>query len=98
MEDVDLGKIDGSVSLIMNSGADYEFRTTVVSEFHEDSDFEEIGKRISGARRYFLQCFTDRDTVPFEGFSEPSFEALTRYADIVRKYVPCTEIRGTDLK
>ena len=94
---MDTARIDKSISLLMNSGIDYEFRTTVVSQFHEDSDFDKIGKWINGARRYFLQSFTDRDTVPFEGFSAPSSEEMLRYAEIVKKYVPDTEIRGTDI-
>ncbi len=77
-------------------GFDYEFRTTVVKEFHEDADFEEIGKMISGASHYFLQCFTDRDSVPFEGLHAPSKEDLERYAAIARKYVPDTQLRGVD--
>ena len=93
---ISLEKIDDSISIIMGSGTDYEFRTTVVRELHEGTDFEEIGKWIRGAKKYFLQCFTDRDTVPFEGLSAPSYDELNRFAEIVRKYVPDTFIRGTD--
>ena len=91
---VDLGPVYESISLLKNSGIDYEFRTTVVAEFHEAPDFEEIGHMIAGAKRYFLQCFTDRDSVPFGGLSAPAKEDLETYAAIVRKYVPETQIRG----
>ena len=67
-----------------------------MKEFHEASDFEEIGKLIMGAKRYFLQCFTDRDSVPFEGLHAPSREDLQGYAEIARRYVPDTFIRGID--
>ena len=50
-------------------------------------DFDEIGKWIEGAKRYFLQCFTDRDTVPFEGLSAPSKEKLEACAAAVSRYV-----------
>ncbi len=85
-----------SIALIMNEARDYEFRTTVVREFHEESDFDEIGRLISGARRYFLQSFTDRDTVPYGNLSAPAKEDLEKYAEIVRKYVPHVTIRGVD--
>ena len=78
----------------MEKAPDYEFRTTVVEEFHNQEDFEEIGKMIRGARRYFLQPFTDRDTVPYEGFRAPSEAALRQYAETARKYVPETLLRG----
>ncbi len=97
VETVDLEPVRQSIALLMNGPADYEFRTTVVAEFHEASDFEEMGKMIAGAKRYFLQCFTDRDTVPFEGLHAPSKEDLQQYAQIARQYVPDTQLRGVDV-
>ena len=91
-----MDRIRESVQLLMESGTDYEFRTTVVDELHEAQDFEEIGKWIAGARRYFLQCFTDRDTVPFGGLSAPSKEKLSACAELVRAYVQDVQIRGVD--
>ena len=90
----DLSRVLESVSMLMNGDTDYEFRTTVVREFHEDADFEEIGKMIAGARRYFLQCFTDRESVPYGNLHAPSPQDLERYASIVRAYVADTRLRG----
>ena len=91
-----LGKIRRSISLIMELAPDYEFRTTVISKFHTEQDFAEIGEMIRGARRYFLQSFTDRDTVPYGGFSAPGADELQRYAAQVRRFVPDVQTRGTD--
>ena len=96
LQELDLRPLQETVSLLIGGDADYEFRTTVVKEFHEASDFEEIGKLILGAKRYFLQCFTDRDSVPFEGLHAPSREELQSYAEIARRYVPDTSVRGID--
>jgi pyruvate formate lyase activating enzyme len=96
LDKVDLDTVRRSISLLKGGQADYEFRTTVVSEFHEAADFEEIGRLISGAKRYFLQRFTDRDSVPFGDLHAPAPEDLRRYADIVRPYVPDTSLRGVD--
>ena len=93
---VDMDIIKESISVIMSGKADYEFRTTVVSELHEDADFYEIGNLISGAKRYFLQSFTDRDSVPFGNFHAPTADELKRYADIAARYVPETHLRGVD--
>jgi len=93
---VDLEKIRESIRLIMEKAPDYEFRTTVVAEFHEASDFEEMGKMIAGAKNYFLQSFTDRDTVPFEGFHAPDPSDLGSYAEIMRKYVENVQVRGVE--
>ena len=93
---VDLAPVRESVSLLMHGGIEYEFRTTVVDEFHEADDFEVIGAWIAGARHYFLQAFTDRDSVPFGNLHAPSAEKLREYAAIARRHVPDTRLRGVD--
>jgi len=93
---VDLVPVRESVSLLMHGGIEYEFRTTVVDEFHEADDFEAIGAWIAGARHYFLQAFTDRDSVPFGNLHAPSAEKLREYAAIARRHVPDTRLRGVD--
>ncbi len=96
VESVDMDTIRTSINLLMESGIDYEFRTTVVEEFHEAADFEEMGKMIRGAKRYFLQSFTDRDSVPFGNLHAPSKESLEQYLSIMKKYVPDSAIRGVE--
>ncbi len=91
---VDLAPIRESVRLLMTSGIEYEFRTTVVDELHTAKDIEAIGQWISGASRYCLQPFTDRETVPFEGFHAPAPERLEEYLGIIRPYVAQAAVRG----
>ena len=93
---VDLEPVRRSVDLLLNGGWDYEFRTTVVDELHGPEDFEAIAAWIAGAKQYFLQVFTDRDSVPFEGFHAPSGERMREYLEIVRKTVPNSALRGVD--
>ncbi|MCD8398181.1 MAG: anaerobic ribonucleoside-triphosphate reductase activating protein [Lachnospiraceae bacterium] len=90
----DLSSVRRSVSLLMRGTVDYEFRTTVVAEFHDDTVFPEIGQWIQGAKRYFLQCFVDRDTVLEAGLHAPSEEELHRYAQLVQPYVQSVALRG----
>ena len=54
---VDPAKIKHSIELIMSSGADYEFRTTVVKSQLGKRDILEIGRLIRGSKRYILQKF-----------------------------------------
>ena len=97
LPDIDIAPIRRSMALLRDSGIDYELRTTVVKELHAREDFEAIGPFIEGAPKYFLQCFTDRDSVPFAGLSAPSAEELKAYAEIVRPYVGQVGIRGVEL-
>ena len=90
----DLTPVRESVRLLMEGAADYEFRTTLVAELHSETDIRAIGQWIAGAKRYFLQPFAGRDTVPMEGLSAPSDEKLKLYLSIAREYVPETQLRG----
>jgi len=93
---LDLAPIRESVSLLLEGRTEYEFRTTAVAELHDDKSFEAIGPWIRGARHYYLQQFTDRETVPFEGLHPPAEEQMQKWADIVRPYVPGVSLRGVE--
>ncbi|SHH44939.1 pyruvate formate lyase activating enzyme [Caloranaerobacter azorensis DSM 13643] len=60
---VDINSIQESIRLIKNSDIDYEFRTTVCKELLSQNDILELSKEISGAKRYIIQNFKDRETV-----------------------------------
>ena len=96
LRQLDLAPIRESVRMLMEGKTDYEFRTTAVSELHDDESFEQIGQWIKGAKRYFLQRFTDRDTVPFQGLHSPGKEQMEHWAEIIRPYVPAVELRGVE--
>ena len=94
--EMDLQGIDRSIALLKGSGIACEFRTTVVREFHEPGDFEQIGRWIEGADQYFLQAFTERDAVPDRTLSAPSPDELRAFRDIVAPHVGHAAIRGVD--
>ena len=96
LDRLDLEPVYESVSLLLEDAVDYEFRTTAVAELHDDSSFERIGPWIRGARHYYLQRFTDRETVPFDGLHAPTEEQMKHWADIVRPCVHAVQLRGVD--
>lgn len=94
VKSVKMDKIKQSISLIMNSGRDYEFRTTLVSEFHSKEDMDGIGQLIKGSKKLFLQKFVDRDGVIKKGLHHIE-EVWTRsFVDILSKYVDNVSLRG----
>ena len=95
-ESLDLSALRESIALLKEGRIAYEFRTTVVAEFHDDASFFGIRELIAGAGSYFLQKFTDRDSVMFAGLHAPSTEDMRRWAGIVRPYVGDVQLRGTD--
>lgn len=86
--------IEESIELLLKGTCEYEFRTTVVKEYHEISDFEKIGDLIKGAEKYFLQQFTCRDTVPDKTLNPPSEDELNQYLVVIKKNVPNAQLRG----
>lgn len=86
--------VQESAAILLHGSTDYEFRTTVVHEFHELNDFELIGQWIEGAKAYYLQQYTVRDTVPDKSLTSPTEEDMRLYLDVVKKYVPNAVVRG----
>ncbi len=53
----DLDSLKKSIGLLMRSGIDYEFRTTVVPTIVENKDVNNIAEYIKGAKKLVLQQF-----------------------------------------
>lgn len=83
-----------SVSLIMSHNIDYEFRTTVVKNFHTKDSISEASQLIKGAKRYFLQNFVDSGDLIGSSMTGYSKEELNILLAAAREYVPNAQIRG----
>ena len=92
--DIDISKIEKSVDFLMASGIDYEFRTTVVKEYHTLSDIERIAQWISGAKRYYLQNFVDSGDLIKDGLSAVDKETLDSMKNVCLWHIKNTETRG----
>ena len=93
---VDLEQIKASVSLLMESGIDYEFRTTLVDEFHDEKGILEIGKWIKGAKKYFLQRYMDNEHCIEKGLHAVSIEKAKQFEELLRPYIESVSLRGYD--
>lgn len=94
IRDYDIRNIHRSVQYLLSDAVPYEFRTTVVLEFHQRSDFESIGRWIRGAQRYYLQQFVDSGDLIQEGLHGYNREIMEQALEVVEKYVQTAEIRG----
>ena len=94
IQDYDIRNIHRSVQYLLSDAVPYEFRTTVVLEFHQRSDFESIGRWIKGAQRYYLQQFVDSGDLIREGLHGYDKVILEQALEVVSKYVQAAEIRG----
>lgn len=90
-----LKNVKESIKIIMESGLDYEFRTTFVKGIHSTESSKDIGLLIKGAKQYYVQNFRAGKTINPTLSSQNSFtEAeLKALAKNIRPYVLNVEIR-----
>ena len=97
-----LNKLEQTMQFLLDGSLDYEFRTTVVEQFHDDASIAAIGQWLSSlssqhkAKRLFLQPYADRDSVLVSGLSTPTAEKLAAWAAILTPYADHVGIRGID--
>lgn len=99
--DCEPAKIRESIGLLLDSGCEFELRTTVVKPLHSGESLTSMadwllqaadGRKVS---RLFVQPFVDRETVPVGGLSAPSAKELELFCDILSVCAERVEIRGT---
>lgn len=78
---VQTDKIVDSIRLIKKSSIPYEFRTTMIREFHTPAILEGIADLVAGATQYFIQTFRPQHTLDpafgsFHPFTKSEAEAI----------------------
>jgi len=92
--EVDLDKIKESIDVIMNSGIEYEFRTTCYPLLTKD-DFIKIFKLIKGAKKYGIQQFLDKNTLMDTDLKPYPDKFLYELKKISEDYVEGVEVRAS---
>ena len=97
----DMSRIGESIRLLLESGLDFELRTTVVKPIHSAEAIQNMGKWLMEVTNgkpvpsLFVQPFVDRDTVPVAGFSAPTGEELELFRRILVDCAKVVALRGT---
>ncbi len=94
LKSFDTAPVEESMSLLKESGIDYEFRTTVTENYHTIKDIELLAKWIEGTPRYFLQNFVDSGNLIDSDCKGVSRDTMREMLNVVREYVPNAELRG----
>lgn len=96
LPDFDLSPIEKSIQLLKSNGVDYEFRTTVVREFHSADDIRSIGNWCNGAPHYYLQNFVDSGNLIGKDLHAVEPLELQAFAEAARPYFKDVCLRGVD--
>ncbi len=92
-----LESIQTSIDLLLENRVDFEFRTTVVAEYHTPEDIAQIARRIAPAKKYFLQPFVDSGNLigsPDGLLHAPDETMLQQMLLAAQKVIPETVLRG----
>ena len=95
VKNIDLTKISQSINYLMTSGVDYEFRTTLIGEFHDAQDMREIAETLKGAKRLYLQKFVERESCIQKGLSPISEEHANEFKKILEETIEFVSLRGS---
>ena len=92
---IDIDKIKRSIAIIMNKAPDYEFRTTLVKEFHEKMNYDAYYELIKDAKKLYLQKFVDREGCIKKGLHDvDELEATKLREYLLSKGLKFVELRG----
>jgi len=78
--------IKKSIKILLSGKTDYEFRTTIIKEFHKKEDILEICKEIQGAKIYYLQNYQKNDTISGKTFTPFDEEEIEKIVNEGRKF------------
>lgn len=93
---INMTPIEESISFLLSTSLDYEFRTTIVKELHSEEDMLSIGEWIRGAKAYYLQSYKDSEDILSPGLSCHTKEILEHFVKLLKPYVDCVSLRGVD--
>lgn len=100
LEDMNLAPIEESLRFLIGGDVDYELRTTLVAQLHDETSIQDMGVWLLSLvpsrkpKKLFLQSFVDRDTVLFGNLSAPETETTQRFAKILEPFAESVTIRN----
>lgn len=90
----DLSQILQSIEFLKHNTLDYEFRTTLVKDFHTQQSIENMASLLNGAKKLFLQKFKQAETCLTTGLLPVPKDQAELFANILRKSVNQVSLRG----
>lgn len=91
---IDLDAVIQCAELLMQGRIPFEFRTTVVKEFHTIEDIGAIGKWLQGAPKYCLQSFVDSGNLIQSGLHPVDEGTMREMANILKPHIKEVTLRG----
>lgn len=92
---VNIKNVKKSIEILKENKVDYEFRTTIIKEYHNLDDIKQLLEITKGSK-YFIQNFKDGDSVIKSGLHSFKEEELWLIYDSYHELYPNMLIRDLD--
>ena len=89
-----LENVQKSIDILKKTKVDHEFRTTIMKNYHNIEDLEEINKLIGKDEKYFIQNFEDSEYVLDHNIEPFSEKELKEINNKLTKNFQRTSVRG----
>ena len=83
-----------TIDLLKQNQIDYEFRITLIEEYHSENVINKIAELLNGAKRFYLQQFKVSDGVLNKNLHPVDEGIANRYVEILSHFIDEVELRG----
>ena len=83
-----------TIEFLKQNKVDYEFRTTLISEYHNEEVIKKMGELIKGGKRLFLQQYKESEGVLNKNLHPVDEGLANQYVEILSQYVGEVSLRG----
>ena len=89
-----IAKVKKSIELFKSNVVDYEFRMTLIDEYHNEDTIRKIADLLKGSKRFYLQQFKDSDGVPNKNLHPVDEGIANHYVEILSQDIDEVSLRG----
>lgn len=93
---LNIDAIKESIDYLKSNPCDYEFRTTFIRNYHNDTVIKDMANLLKDSSKYYIQSFVDSEYVPDHNLSSFSYDELSKIKSIFEQYINSVNIRGID--
>lgn len=94
LDDFSTAAVEESIDFLLEGRVPFEFRTTVVEEFHTPQDIVSLAKRIQGVPKYFLQNFVDSGCLIGENLHSVDKNVMENMKNAAAEHLLEVSVRG----
>lgn len=94
VNDPQLDNIQETIKILKENKVKYEFRTTLVDEYHQLNDILEIALLLNNEPLLYLQRFVDHGTCLKQNLHEVELKKALEYQSFLKNYIKDVKLRG----